>query len=108
MKESKFQQQVIQFLKDNKVWYVKYWAGSKFTSEGVPDLLVCIDGTFHGIELKNDDYYESKLQAYNMGLINSNDGEGYILRPTKIKKNKYPEFNYYQLTFEEWKARWFR
>lgn len=92
MKESAFQNKVIKFLKDNNVWYVKYWAGSKFTKEGIPDILACIDGTFHGIELKTDVGVPSKLQLFNIKKIKESGGEAYILRPKD---------------FEEWKERWF-
>lgn len=92
MKESAFQNKVINFLKENNVWYVKYWAGSKFTKEGIPDILACIDGTFHGIELKNETGQPSKLQLYNIKKIRNSGGEAYILRPQN---------------FSEWKERWF-
>ena len=93
MRESVFQNKVIQFLKDNDVWYVKYWAGSKFTKEGIPDILACIDGTFHGIELKNETGTPSKLQLYNIRKIQESGGEAYVLRPQN---------------YEDWKERWFR
>lgn len=105
--EGAFQTKVINFLNEHEIWHVKYWAGSKFTKEGIPDILACIDGVFHGIELKTDIGKESKLQAYNMDGINANNGEGYILSPTKHIKHKYPEYNYYALTFNEWKERFF-
>ncbi len=92
MKESAFQKKVIDYLKAHDVWYVKYWAGSKFTKEGVPDILACINGTFHGIELKNEIGQPSQLQLYNIKKIKESGGEAYILRPQG---------------FEEWKSRWF-
>lgn len=93
MRESAFQQKVIKHLKDNNVWFVKYWAGSKFTKEGIPDILACIDGTFHGIELKNETGTPSKLQLYNIKKIQESGGEAYVLRPQN---------------YEEWKERWFK
>lgn len=42
LSEGEFQKKVIKYLKDNDVWFVKYWGGSKFTKEGVPDILACI------------------------------------------------------------------
>ena len=66
MRESQFQKKVIAFLKERKVWHVKYWAGSQYTKEGVHDILACIDGVFHGIELKTDIGQASKLQLYNI------------------------------------------
>ncbi|MHC5215419.1 VRR-NUC domain-containing protein [Enterococcus sp. LJL128] len=92
MRESAFQKKVIDYLKEHDAWYVKYWAGSKFTKEGIPDILACIDGTFHGIELKTDVGRPSQLQIYNINKIQGSGGEAYILRPKD---------------FEEWKERWF-
>lgn len=109
--EGDFQREVINFLNEHpdEVWFVKYWAGGRFTKEGIPDILVCINGTFHGIELKSDGkaYNETKLQALNMDHINKIGGHGYVLRPTIKPAIKHSEFNYYCLTFEEWKERWF-
>lgn len=92
MKESAFQKKVIQFLKSKDVWHVKYWAGAQYTKQGVPDILACINGTFHGIELKTDIGQPSKLQLYNIKKIRESGGEAYILRPKD---------------FESWKERWF-
>ncbi|HGO9409075.1 TPA: VRR-NUC domain-containing protein [Bacillus cereus] len=92
MRESAFQKQVIKFLKEQDVWHVKYWAGSQYTKEGIPDILACIDGVFHGIELKTDVGVPSKLQLYNIRKIKDSGGEAYILRPKD---------------FESWKERWF-
>jgi hypothetical protein len=107
--EGQFQAQVINYLKEQGVWYVKYWAGGRFTKEGVPDIIALIDGTLHGIELKSDgtSYNETKLQAFNLDSINYDGGQGYVLRPTTKPKVKHPEFNYYCMTFDEWKRRWF-
>lgn len=92
MKESAFQKKVIKYLKDHETWHIKYWAGSQYTKEGIPDILACIDGTFHGIELKTDVGTASKLQLYNIRKIKDSGGEAYILRPKD---------------FEAWKERWF-
>jgi hypothetical protein len=37
-----------------KLTTVKYWAGNQFTVNGIPDILACINGQFHGIELKTN------------------------------------------------------
>lgn len=92
MKESVFQQKVTEYLKSKNVWFVKYWAGAFYTKQGVPDILACIDGTFHGIELKTNTGTASKLQLYNIRKIKDAGGQAYILRPKD---------------FESWKERWF-
>lgn len=110
LSEGQFQKQVIKYLKDHDIWYVKYWGGAQFTKEGVPDILACINGEFHGIELKSDgtSYNETMLQARSLALINANDGSGYVLRPTKKPAPKHAQFDYYCMTFNEWKAKWFK
>lgn len=105
--ESAFQQKVNEFLNENSIYHFKYWGGNKFTKKGIPDIIACIDGTFHGIELKTDVGIVAKLQAYNIDLINKSEGEGYVLRPTKTLKNKYAEYEVPELTFEEWKNKYF-
>lgn len=109
LSEGEFQKKVIKYLKDNDIWFVKYWGGSKFTKEGVPDILACINGEFHGIELKSDgtSYNETVLQARSLAGINANGGSGYVLRPTKTPNPKHPEFDYYCLNFYQWKERYF-
>lgn len=92
MKESAFQKKVIEFLKTQNVWFIKYWAGAHYTRQGVPDILACIDGKFHGIELKTDTGTPTKLQLYNLQRIRESGGEAYILRPKD---------------FEAWKRKWF-
>ncbi|MCI2960310.1 hypothetical protein [Pediococcus pentosaceus] len=108
--EGQFQKKVIKFLKDHDIWYVKYWGGAQFTKEGVPDILACINGEFHGIELKSDgtSYNETKLQGMNLDRINHSGGAGYVLRPTKVPPIKHKEFDYFCINFEQWKARWFK
>lgn len=109
MTEGQFQSLVIKWLKEHNVWYLKYWAGGRFTKEGIPDIIALIHGEFHGIELKSDGtgYNETKLQALNLSKINHQGGHGYVLRPTKDPRRKWPEFDYYNQTFEAWKERWF-
>lgn len=109
MKESQFQKEVIDYLKSKNIWYVKYWGGSRFTKEGVPDILACINGEFHGIELKSDgtSYNETMLQAKNLDLINKNGGSGYVLRPTKVPEIKHKNFDYFCINFSQWKRMWF-
>ena len=102
MKESQFQKEVLGTLKKHNIWFIKYWGGGAFTKEGVPDILACINGQFHGIELKTDAGTETKLQAYNLDFIRKNNGMGYILRPSKKRGLKYPEYDYEEMTFKEW------
>ena len=53
MRESAFQQKVLKFLKDKKIYAIKFNA-SGLTKVGVPDILMCLRGRFVGIEVKTD------------------------------------------------------
>ncbi len=91
--EATFQNDVMQFLKHNpNAFAVKYWAGNKFTVNGIPDVLACINGVFHGIELKTNTGVVRGIQKERMKQIKLAGGEAYVLRPKD---------------FEEWKRTWF-
>lgn len=86
--ESNFKKQVINFLKSKGCYVIKYWGGGKFTKAGVPDLLVCCNGKFLGVELKAPKGDPSKLQLYNLDLINKSGGIGILLYPKNFEKFK--------------------
>ncbi|WP_376740606.1 VRR-NUC domain-containing protein [Listeria innocua] len=105
--ETSFKENVMKFLNQNGAYAFKYWGGNKFTKKGIPDVIACIDGVFHGIELKTDVGIVSKLQAFNIDTINKADGEAYVLRPTRTLKNKHQEYDVPEMTFEQWKSKYF-
>jgi hypothetical protein len=88
LRESKFQSEVIKFLKDKGCYVIKYWGGGKFTKVGVPDLLISCNGRFLGVELKAPKGKPSKLQLYNLDLINKSGGIGILLYPKDFEKFK--------------------
>lgn len=81
MKETPFKEKVEKWLAANNFWFIKYWAGSKFTKEGIPDILACIDGTFYGMELKGTDGTPSVLQLKKLADIRKAGGIGVLLYP---------------------------
>ncbi len=81
MKETPFKQKVEKWLKDNGYWFIKYWAGAKYTKEGIPDILACINGTFYGMELKGDGGTPTLLQLRNLSGIRNAGGVGVLLYP---------------------------
>lgn len=85
MKETSFKNKVEAFLKDSHAWYIKYWAGPKFTKEGIPDILACIDGYFYGIELKRDTGKPTLLQLKKLRDIRKANGIGILLYPKDFK-----------------------
>ena len=85
MKETPFKTKVEKWLKDRNAWYIKYWAGNKFTKEGVPDILACIDGKFYGIELKGDNGRPEILQLIKLKRIREAGGIGVLLYPEDMR-----------------------
>ena len=81
MKETAFKNKVEKALDDHHAWYIKYWAGSKFTKEGIPDILACVNGKFYGIELKGDGGRPKLLQLVTLRKIREADGIGILLYP---------------------------
>lgn len=84
MKETAFKHRVEELLKEEGAWFIKYWAGNKFTKEGIPDILACINGTFYGIELKADNGKPSLLQLINLKKIRASGGVGVLLYPEDL------------------------
>ena len=79
--EKQFENRVKDFLKSKGCYIIKYWGGGEFTKAGVPDLLVCCNGLFLGIELKADKGKPSELQKYNLRAIEDAGGYGILLYP---------------------------
>ena len=55
---------------------------------GIPDLIICLNGKFIAIELKNEDGKPSALQLYNIKQIKQSGGHAFILRPSEFEKFK--------------------
>lgn len=68
MLEQDVQRKIIKYLEAKGAYVVKIISASK---AGVPDLLVCYEGRFIGIEVKRPakKTNASKLQVYNIELI---------------------------------------
>ena len=81
MRESQFQSRVLDFLRSQGIYFIKYWGGGHFTRAGVPDIIACVNGIFVAIELKTETGRVSKLQEYNLYKIRESGGIGLVLRP---------------------------
>lgn len=88
MKEKLFETQLKQYLKDNSIWYVKYWGGGEFTKAGIPDLICCINGIFVAIEVKASNGRPSELQKYEIEEIKKSNGIAFVLYPKDFEKFK--------------------
>lgn len=84
--ESNFQRKVLNWLKQNGVYAIKYNA-SGISQVGVPDILACIDKYFVGIELKKEKGIISEIQKYTIRQINKT-GLAIVLRPSKFEDFK--------------------
>lgn len=88
MKEKTFENKIKKFLKDNNCYFIKYWSGGYFTESGIPDLLVCCNGYFLGLEIKAEKGEPSELQKYNIKKIQETGGFGIVLYPKDFEKFK--------------------
>lgn len=86
--EKNFENKVKKFLKDQGCWFIKYWAGGEFTKSGVPDLLVCCNGYFLGVELKAPNGKPSELQLWNIKQIQNAGGIAMVLYPKDFEEFK--------------------
>ena len=86
--EKQFENKVKTFLKDNGCWFLKYWGGAAYTKSGIPDILVCCNGYFIGLELKAPNGKPSDLQIYNLREIDKAGGYAVLLYPKDFEKFK--------------------
>lgn len=86
--EKNFENRVKKFLKDQGCYFIKYWGGGNFTKTGVPDLLVCCNGRFLGLEIKGEKGKPSELQLYHIEQIKNAGGLAMVLYPRDFDKLK--------------------
>ncbi|MDO5361949.1 MAG: VRR-NUC domain-containing protein [Eubacteriales bacterium] len=79
--EKNFENRVKAFLKEQGCYFIKYWGGGEFTKAGVPDILVCCNGKFLGVEVKAQTGRPKMLQVQNLKKINEAGGYGVLLYP---------------------------
>ena len=86
--EKLFENKVKDFLKSEGCWFIKYWGGASFTKSGIPDLLVCCNGHFLGIEIKASNGKPSELQLWNIKQIKKAGGIAMVLYPKDFDEFK--------------------
>lgn len=82
--EKRFEEKVKKFLKEQGCWILKTWSNGVQRS-GVPDLLVCCNGYFVGVELKAENGKPSELQLWNIDKIREAAGIAIVLYPDQFK-----------------------
>lgn len=85
--EKAFENKVKDFLKSENCWFVKTWSNG-VQREGIPDLLVCCNGYFVGIELKAENGKPKQLQLWNIKKIRESGGVALVLYPDQFEDFK--------------------
>jgi RecB family endonuclease NucS len=75
--EKHIENQIKRYLDQLGVWYMKVH-GSMYQKAGVPDILVCLDGRFVGIEVKRPGGVVSSLQKFNIDDIHRSGGAAFV------------------------------
>ncbi len=86
--EKDFEKQVKAFLKDKGCWVLKTWSNG-IQREGIPDLLVCCNSFFLGVELKAKNGHPTPLQLWNVEQIRKAGGFAIVLYPDQFNDFKY-------------------
>jgi hypothetical protein len=79
--ETLFKEKVIRDLRRlRRIWFIKT---NEVAVNGIPDFLICICGKFVALELKKEGKNRiSKLQAYNLDLIEKSGGFSFTAIPS--------------------------
>lgn len=87
VKESTFQAKLKKFFSDSGGYVVKFNA-SGISKVGVPDLLVCLNGNFVGVEVKKEDGRISDIQQWNIEEIRKSGGYAFCIKPSDFEEMK--------------------
>lgn len=87
MKEKQFENKVKRYLKSKGIYYFKYF-GNAYSTPGILDLTLCINGRFVAVELKTETGKTSVLQDYNIKEIRRCGGIAIVLRPSEFENFK--------------------
>lgn len=85
--EKQFENKVKKYLTEQGCWFLKVW-GNGVQKSGVPDLLVCCNGYFLGIELKAEKGKASEIQKYQIRKICEAGGIAFTLYPDQFEAFK--------------------
>lgn len=85
--EKNFETRVKIFLKSQGCWILKTWSNG-IQREGIPDLLVCCNGYFLGVELKAPNGTVKPLQKFEIREIRDANGIAIPLYPDQFEDFK--------------------
>jgi len=83
--EQLIQGKILRELRARGIYVVKVISASR---NGVPDLLVCFNGRFIGIEVKTPNGNASRLQKLNLSWIEDSGGNAFVARSWEDVKEK--------------------
>ena len=84
MKESKYQEKVLAYIRERGGWCFTSHGGSMYQVAGLPDVIGTYKGVFLGLELKTGKYQATELQKAKLNAIQASGGVGMILRDNFI------------------------
>ena len=86
MTEQAIQTKIVKFLQGIGAYVVKVVVGNR---AGIPDLLVCYQGEFIGIEVKKPETLSrvTPLQKHNIALITKAGGKAFVASSVEDVKN---------------------
>lgn len=85
--EKQFENKVKRYLKSKNIYYFKYF-GNAYSTPGILDLTLCVNGRFVAVELKSEKGKVSVLQEYNIKEIKRCGGIAIVLRPNEFEEFK--------------------
>ena len=85
--EKSFENKVKRWLKSKGIYHFKYF-GNAFSTAGVLDLTLCVNGKFVGVELKAEKGKTSPLQEAHIKQIKNSGGIAIVLRPSEFENFK--------------------
>lgn len=88
MKESKYQELMLDYLESKGAWVFTSHGGSIYQVAGLPDVIGTYKGVFLGLELKTGKYQATDLQKQKLNAIQDAGGVGMILRDDFEDLNK--------------------
>lgn len=78
--EKNYEKKIRQYMTDKGSWVLKTFSNG-IQRTGIPDLLICYQGRFMGLEVKASNGTPTSLQLWNLSEITKNGGLAYIICP---------------------------
>lgn len=85
--EKSFENKIKKFLEEEGCYYIKTH-GDRFSKVGTPDLIICCNGYFLGVEVKAEKGRASALQLYHIEQIHKAGGKARVLYPKDFEEFK--------------------